>query len=88
MVAAVALQLDVDGGRLRVPWTAWTLPGFRAWVTSPDFRGEAARATFVGGQVLIEMSPESLESHNKVKTSLTAERLFRVSGGSTGGVRG
>jgi Uma2 family endonuclease len=73
MAAAVALQLDVAGERLRVPRDAWRLDGFRTWMTSPAFPAQGVRATFVDGEVLIDMSPESLESHNKVKTAITID---------------
>lgn len=56
--------------RIQVPDAVFELGGYRAWVKSdaPD----ECRTTYVGGEVLIEMSPEALETHNKVKTTLTA----------------
>jgi len=80
MAARAALQVDVDRTRVRVPATAWTLDGFRAWALSADFPDEMARATFVDGEVLIDLSPESIESHNKVKTALTIDvgRIVRA----------
>ena len=71
MGAAAALRVDIEGATLRVPASAWSLPGFRTWVTSLDLPA-AARATFVDGEVLVDLSPESIESHNKVKGALTA----------------
>jgi hypothetical protein len=59
MVAAVTMQLDAQG--VRVPRTVATLAGFRAWVKSDAFPAKGVRASFVGGEVLIDMS---LESHN------------------------
>jgi Uma2 family endonuclease len=63
--------VSVEGDRVRVPARALELDGFRAWVTS-EAMPEDVRATFVRGEVLLEMSPESIESHNKVKTEITA----------------
>jgi Uma2 family endonuclease len=54
-----------DGDRLVVPRTALEHPGFRQWVTAPDFP-EKVRATFVDGEVFLEMSPDPIESHHKV----------------------
>lgn len=62
-----ALHLDGD---LRVPASAFRLAGFRAWVTSAEFP-EHGRATFVDGEVILQMSPDSIESHAKVKAAIT-----------------
>jgi Uma2 family endonuclease len=57
--------------RVTVPDTAFDHAGYRAWVTSDQYP-ERVRTTFVRGEVLVEMTPESLEKHNKVKSALTA----------------
>jgi Uma2 family endonuclease len=62
--------LSIEGDRVRVPLAAFDHAGFRAWVTSADFP-ERIRASYVAGEVLVEMSPESIETHNKVKTEVT-----------------
>jgi len=49
-----------------VPISAGTHAGFRAWVTSDEFP-EKLRASFINGEIVIDMSPEELETHNKVK---------------------
>lgn len=51
---------------IEVPPTAHTLDGFRQWAYSDDFpdRGKIA---FVEGKILIDISPERIESHVKVK---------------------
>ncbi|WP_394823392.1 Uma2 family endonuclease [Pendulispora albinea] len=54
-----------------MPKSAFTLDGFRAWVLSDDFP-EGVKASFIDGEVFFEMSPESLETHLKVKQKLTA----------------
>jgi Uma2 family endonuclease len=58
-----------DDIQVDVPETAYTLDGFRAWVYSPDFP-ERGQITFFKKQVLVDMSPERVESHNKVKTEI------------------
>ncbi len=57
--------------RVIVPDTAFDHAGYRAWVTS-DVYPERVRTTYVRGEVLVEMSPESLEAHSKVKAAVTA----------------
>ena len=69
-MSAAAPVLNIEGDWLRMPVSAWDHAGFRSWVSSPDFP-ESVRATFVAREVFIEMSPEKLESHNKVKTAIT-----------------
>ena len=56
--------------RVTVPDAAFDHAGYRAWVTS-DAYPEGVRTTFVQGEVLVEMSPETIERHNKVKTAIT-----------------
>jgi len=56
--------------RVSVPAAAFEHAGYRAWVTS-DAYPERVRTTFVREEVLVEMSPESAEAHNKVKVELT-----------------
>jgi Uma2 family endonuclease len=63
--------LSIDDERVRLPRSAFAHDGFRAWVQSDRFPDKELRATFVRGEVLLEMSPESIETHNKVKTELT-----------------
>lgn len=70
--------MHVEGDRLLVPASAFEHEGFRAWVTSDAFP-EGVRASYVGGEVFVEMSPESIDSHNKVKVEVSAvlHRLAR-----------
>lgn len=70
--ALPAPQIHIEGDRLRVPVTALELAGFREWVKSPEFP-EGVRASYVGGEVFLEMSPEATETHNKVKAAITAD---------------
>ena len=53
-----------------VPSDAFEHSGFRAWVKSDDFPS-GVRASFVCGEVFLEMSPESIESHNKARQEVT-----------------
>lgn len=66
----MAATVTIDE-RVRLPATAMSHAGFRAWATSDSFPG-GVRATFVDGEVILEMSPEATESHNKVKSCFTA----------------
>ncbi len=54
---------------IRVPPSAFTLAGFRRWATSPDFP-PGYRVSFLGGELFIDMSPEELETHNRVKAEI------------------
>ena len=52
---------------IRIPSeAAENLAGFRAWVTSQGFP-ENWRASFLRGEILLDMGPEETETHNKVK---------------------
>jgi Uma2 family endonuclease len=53
-----------------VPTSAATLAGFRAWTNSPDFPDRGCVA-FLGNGIFLDMSPERLDSYNKVKTEIT-----------------
>jgi len=63
--------LSIEGDRVSVPASAFALDGFRAWISAGDFP-DGVRATFDRGEVLIEMSPEAIDTHNKVKAEITA----------------
>jgi len=56
---------------IRIPVGATTHAGFRAWATSDDFP-EKLRASFINQEIVIDMSPEELETHNKVKTEIVS----------------
>jgi Uma2 family endonuclease len=55
---------------IRMPTSAATLAGFRAWFQSDDFP-EQGRISFIGQEIFIDMSKERLESHVAVKTEVT-----------------
>lgn len=52
-----------------VPPSAITLDGFREWALSDEFP-ERGKITFVGGEVIVDMSPESLEEHSEIKSEI------------------
>jgi Uma2 family endonuclease len=70
--------LNIDGGRARLPSTIFDLEGFRSWARS-GAGSESVKATYLAGEVLIEMSPESTESHSKPKGEITRALLSIVS---------
>jgi Uma2 family endonuclease len=57
--------------RVMVPRSALDHDGYRAWVKSDEYP-ERLRTTYVAGDVLVEMTPESIQAHNQVKGALTA----------------
>jgi Uma2 family endonuclease len=73
VMSSAERELEIHGRSgegVRVPPSAWTHSGFRAWVLSDDFPENGLRATFTDGEVLLDMSPEEIESHNKIKSEL------------------
>src|SRR6185312_11447374 len=63
---------------VRIPGDAHTLEGFRRWLLSEE-APEHGRFTFVAGELIADMSPESYEHHNAVKVEITSvlHRLAR-----------
>jgi Uma2 family endonuclease len=59
-----------ESAEICVPPFAYTLEGFRRWAVSEDFP-DRGRFTFAAGELIIDMSPEYLESHNFPKTEIT-----------------
>jgi Uma2 family endonuclease len=70
-MSAQARVVTVDGDRLQIP--AWALDheGLRRWATSDAFP-EKVRVGFIDGEVLLDMSPEEAETHNKLKLCVAA----------------
>jgi Uma2 family endonuclease len=52
-----------------LPPEARTLAGFRAWATSDAFPSRG-RISFLDQEIFIDMSPEELETHSKVKVEV------------------
>lgn len=59
-----------ESDTVTIPPAAHTLDGFRSWARSPDFPTHG-RLTFADGELIVDMSPEYLESHNYVKSEIS-----------------
>lgn len=68
-IAGNGLERASDFGLLRVPRSAHTLAGFRAWVLSDEFP-EKLPATYIRGEVYLDMSKEAIRTHAAVKTAI------------------
>lgn len=55
---------------VRIPRGVFTLAKFRRWAASKSFP-KRGRLSFLAGEVLIDMSPEEIESHNHVKHEIS-----------------
>src|SRR5579885_1597700 len=56
---------------LRIPRTATTLEGFRAWLLSPSFP-KRGRVSFLAGEIEVDMNVEDVLTHNDPKIAITA----------------
>ncbi len=56
----------VDIPNLAIPQSAFTVAGFERWMGSDQFPTEG-RIDLCGGEVLVDMSPERVETHVKLK---------------------
>lgn len=56
--------------RVRIPRGVVTLSKFRCWAASKSFP-KRGRLSYLAGEVLIDTSPEEIESHNHVKHELS-----------------
>lgn len=74
------LVIDSESERelVRIPPSAGTLNGFRAWAASDAFP-QRGQISFISGEIVVDMSPEHRETHNKIKTEISAQlhRLVR-----------
>jgi Uma2 family endonuclease len=52
-----------------IPFSAYAHDGFREWALSDDFP-ERGKITFVEGELVVDMSPESIEVHSAIKTEI------------------
>ncbi len=68
---AAGTTVFLDGHEVHVPASAFTLTGFRSWARSDDFP-EQGRISYIGGEVLIDMSGDELETHNLVKLEVAS----------------
>ncbi len=60
-----------DGPILRIPAQAGTLEGFREWIMSVEFPPHVL-ISFIDQEIWIDMSPEEIETHNKIKTAVVS----------------
>src|SRR5262249_19385932 len=77
-MAATTIILDHGSNgvnEVRIPGSAHTLEGFRAWAKSGRFP-DRGRISFIKGQVYVDMSPEELHKHNQPKTAIYATLFF------------
>jgi Uma2 family endonuclease len=66
----MATGLVTSCSAISVPASARTHRGFDVWATSDAFP-ERCRVSWIRGEILVDMSPEEVESHNKLKTEVT-----------------
>jgi len=64
----------VIDGQLRIPADVFRLESFRDWAHSPEFP-QSGCVSYIGGEIEVDMSPEEIETHNKVKGYLFAGML-------------
>jgi Uma2 family endonuclease len=74
---AKAATLRLGEHDVVIPASALTLAGFRAWAASDDFP-ERGRVCFLGDEVFIDMSPEEIETHLKLKGEIAKGMLLLV----------
>jgi Uma2 family endonuclease len=55
---------------VRIPSSAHTFAGFRAWSRSDEFP-DKGRICFIQGEIIIDMSGDELQTHNEVKSAIT-----------------
>jgi Uma2 family endonuclease len=67
------LDSQADSGlgttTISIPISASNLAGFRDWAKSPQLPRNG-RVSFLQQEILIDMAPEELETHNKIKTEI------------------
>src|SRR5258708_4089509 len=60
--------ITIDG-RLRVPPSVSNLHTFREWVHADEFP-ENVQVSYIGGEIEVQVRPENLETHSKLKVQL------------------
>ena len=56
--------------QVRIPMDVFELQKFRVWAHSDEFP-ETGKIAFIDGEIEIDMSPEELNSHNRVKRDIS-----------------
>lgn len=69
-LGTVTIHLPDERPAIVIPPSAATLDGFREWAVSDDFP-ERGKITFVAGEVIVDMSPESIEVHSLIKSEVS-----------------
>jgi Uma2 family endonuclease len=59
-------------GRIRIPADVYTLDKFRAWAHSDEFP-ETGKVSYIAGEIEVDMSPEEIGSHLRLKTDLVID---------------
>lgn len=70
-IPAIVYHPQDESSQVEVPSYALTFDGFRKWASSDEFP-ERGKITFRNGGLIVEMSPEYFETHNFIKTEITA----------------
>jgi Uma2 family endonuclease len=73
----VVTRSDESADELIIPASALTHHGFREWALSDDFPAQG-RISFIDGELIVDMSPESLEEHSAVKSEIARVLLNLV----------
>lgn len=70
MTTAMSGNAVIFEERLRIPSEAHGLENFRRWALSREFP-DSGRIDFLAGDVEVDMSPEDLHTHGRVKVAIT-----------------
>src|SRR5262249_29979059 len=68
-IPAQPLTVVTNDWTLIIPPEAHTMEGFRKWATADDCP-EDVRVTFLQGEIILDMSNEETQTHNKVKMEI------------------
>lgn len=69
--ASVTVVPESGAAAIRIPPAAHTFVGFRQWMLSDD-APPRGRFSYIDGELIADMSPESYETHNSIKTEITS----------------
>ena len=65
----------IIGEKIRIPADAFEIQSFRRWAHSDRFP-EQGRISFLAGEIDVDMSPEEIETHTKVKGDIYADLVI------------
>jgi Uma2 family endonuclease len=74
---ADVIILLFDDGEIEIPMSLRSLAEFRAW-TATDAFPERGRIDYLAGRIEVDMSPEDLHTHGKLKTEILGVLWRRV----------